>query len=268
MKNLITSFAMSLVTSILVYLGLNLLKFEKELLLGLASIPFVALHHIYEALERSQAKRQIIKSPENLPTLEGFAMPWYLLTIYGALMIVGITQGAGGIGAILAHAYAKPGMPSSKMAFDAAFPLETVMAIAAFPFTVVGCFFVGRWIGVRSRTHGFLSVCVTTALGLGLAHLLDFALLSDNDIQGSYSTGKSLALFLWLTAGGTVLLTPIGLIGLWRGRKKRLTKYAAYLFSLLPVDSKVAFVDLAYEEARLVASKQVNAAQLARKESS
>ena len=240
------SFAMSLLTSIVVYLGLSTLSpLHGEALVGLASIPFVAVHHVYEALEKSQTKRQIIKSPKNLPTLEGFAMPWYLVTLYSALMIVGIVQAASGIGTLLAMAFLEQVSP--QMSIPGALPLVGG-----------GSFFVGRWIGVRSRTHGFLSLCVAPALGYSLSNLVNFAFLSDAQVMGVTHGGKSLVAFFWLVAGATAVFMPIGLVGFWRGRKNRLTRYVAYLFSLLPGDSRTAFVDLAYEEARLVASKQAN----------
>jgi hypothetical protein len=44
-----------------------------------------------------------------------------------------------------------------------------------------------------------------------------------------------------------------GLLGIWRGRRRRLAGYLEYLLSVLPLESRGALVDLAYEEAKRAA---------------
>jgi len=244
MKNLVISFAMSLVASLLIYFGLSKLL-HGEPLVGLAAVPFVAVHHIYEALERKQTKRRIARSSENLPTLDAFVIPWPLLSCYGALIFLGINQLGTALGGIMASA--------SGANEQLIMPLAVVIGLII---TFVGTYFLGRWFGVRSKRLGLVSLLLAILAGMTLSKAFDFIVVSAETFKQLTHIEKSLAFFVFGIVVGTVLFASTGIIGLWFGRRRRLSRYLYYLLTLLPADSRAAIVSLAYDEARLVAAEQ------------
>lgn len=50
-----------------------------------------------------------------------------------------------------------------------------------------------------------------------------------------------------------IFLVP-GLLGYWRGRKYRLSKYLHYLLGVLPEETRDTVIDLAFDEAQKVAA--------------
>jgi hypothetical protein len=252
MKNLAISFAMSLIASVLIYFGLYFglgRSLHGEALVGLAAVPFVAVHHIYEALERNQTKRRIARSSENLPTLDALVIRWTLLICYGALIFLGINQLGTGLAAIVYNA--SGGNEELKLPF---------VAIVALAINVIGVYFLGRWFGVRSKRLGLVSLFFGILLGLVLSKATDFIFVPPAKFKSLVGMDKSWVFFLFVVVVGTVLYTSIAAIGLWRGRRRRLSRYLYYLLTLLPADSRATIVSLAYDEARLVTAKQSNAA--------
>ena len=49
-------------------------------------------------------------------------------------------------------------------------------------------------------------------------------------------------------AGNFGSMTVPGLIGVWRGKRMRLTRYLGYLLSRLPMDTRFAIVNMVYDE--------------------
>jgi hypothetical protein len=248
MKNLVISFGMSLVTSVIVYFGLSALSLHGEALVGLASVPFVAVHHVYEALDRRQTKQRVSKAPEKLPTLGRFALPWYLIACYGAVIVFGIVQVSGGIAGLLA---ALSGIQSQHVP-----PVAKFIATAL---VLVGSYFLGVWAGVRSRRLGFLSFLLGAFIGQVVCHTLESVIVSPSAYREFYGSDNTIALLPLKAIGGTVVFAPLGAIGFWRGRRRRLSRYLFYLLSLLSPESRAALVDLAYDEARVLSASPVAA---------
>ena len=254
MKNLAISFATALVSSVIMYFGLSMIL-HGEALVSLAAVPFSAVSPIYEALERRQTTQRITKAPDNLPTFDGFAIPWYLVTCYGALTVIGIVQGCTGLGGALAARAALAGA----VVGDARHVALIAVAIAI-PLILAGFYFLGVWVGVRSGRLGFLSLLLAIAIGQAIIHTADFLLAPPTQFKAFFGADKTGAIIVLPVIGGIILFTPIAAIGLWRGRRRRLSRYLFYLLSLLSPESRTAIVALAYDEARLISSKRPNAA--------
>jgi hypothetical protein len=61
------------------------------------------------------------------------------------------------------------------------------------------------------------------------------------------------------------ILVP-GLLGFWRGRRERTSKYMVYLLSALPEETQNSLVDLAFEEVREIVEARRSSPQHSRSE--
>jgi hypothetical protein len=66
----------------------------------------------------------------------------------------------------------------------------------------------------------------------------------------------SINLYLRLLLQGIAVWMPVGLIGYWFGRKARLYRYVMYLLRVVSPATRVALVDILYEEAVKMTGEQ------------
>jgi len=243
MKTLALAFGSSLATSIVFY-ALLASSGLGENALHIALIPLLGTSHLYELMEKRQAKHNISLSPKSIFTFKGFAIPWYAMLIYGTFIYIGIGESTSGVGGIMMRF-----MPDASDALRG-----TGFRLIQFPIMVFAVYLLGFWIGSRCAAHGLIATILAVYLGHTLAKLLDLVVLSESAIAG-FGGGRE---YLWvrILLGASIFAVP-AILGFWRGSRTRISKYLQYLLAVLPPETRTTIVTLAYEEAQTSAAKRV-----------
>jgi hypothetical protein len=96
----------------------------------------------------------------------------------------------------------------------------------------------------RSVSKGLLAIFLSCVFARVASSLLDLTLMSTTELT-SY-TGMAVWQQIVL---GVVLLSAVGCLGYWRGRRQRLAAYLTYLLGRVPTDRREAIVKLAFAQA-------------------
>ncbi|HEX3808083.1 MAG TPA: hypothetical protein VHW02_00150 [Rhizomicrobium sp.] len=242
-------------------LGLGLLIFgvsypllqSKEMAEGFAAIPIVGSNHIAEMLERQAARQSLSPNqPTSLKTPHGFEMPWYLLAVYGTIVLVAVVQLAGGLAGLIVG-IASQGHSDMQNMLPA-------VAILSIPTQLIGGYYVGRWIGTRSEAkRGVMTVVACSALAAIITRAIDISVVSGPDAPALYQNMNA-GTFLYFCLISFAIFAASALLGYWRGTKIRLYKYMQYLLGVLPLGTRSTLVDLAYEEAEKAGTSHVASA--------
>jgi hypothetical protein len=244
------AFAMAMASCVTLFLIISSFVAEREVAVGVATLPFVSVSHVYEMLERHDARKPTdAKSATDIASFSGFGLHWLLVVGLGVLILVGIMNLMLMIAWLLCTISAASG---------ATFPSARAMVPIGLPFGLAGGYLLGRWIGGRIRSHGILAVLTVVVLGTTLGKALDFLGLSPAELKEIYGpdglagSAGSIEDFLVQISFGVVLYFSVAAIGYWRGRRNRQVKYFRYLLNVLPADTRDTIVGMAYDEARVV----------------
>lgn len=246
MKTLALAFASTAAGSIAFYVILSLFGLGENAL-HIALIPLLGTSHLYELMEKNWAKRNLSMSPKSIFTFEGFAIPWYVMILYGAFICIGLAEGISGVGGIMARLTTPA---------DASYAIRApIMKAVQLPLTVLAFYLLGFWIGSRCAAHGLIVTIVSIFLGHTLMRLLDVVLMPESAFEVFYGRSKDLAALVPGFLFGTSVLSILTILGFWRGSRTRMSKYLQYLLAVLPPETRTTIVNLAYEEARTAAAK-------------
>lgn len=248
MRTLSIAFAMAMACCLTLYFLVSAIVAEREVAIGVATLPFVSVSHVYETLERAGVRRaQAAGTSEAVASFQDFGLPWVLVVLCGALMVIGIMN----LAVLGAEALA-----AVSSAEGTVFPTAKSMMPFDLPFAVVGSYLLGRWIGGRCRSHGVLALLAACVFGATLGKAIDFLALSMSDLRDVYGEdglvagAGTFADFFAQAALGAMLYSVVGGIGYWRGRRNRQSKYLRYLLTALPRETRDTLLGMAYEEAR------------------
>ncbi len=237
MKDLLISFSISLAASICLFSVLTFVfEMEAHGAAGIAGLPFIASHHIYEALERDSDKRKT-QSSRNVPVRapDDFYLSWKVSAVLYALFLFGVIQITPLL--VMFCAVVADGGDNPKMYFAVATPFNLIAAYAA-----------GRWLGMRVSRFGIPAVLIGGTATIVAAKLLDFYFVTGDRDLGFLAAKGFADLGIFCTVGSILVSIP-GLIGYWRGRSYRLVRYFRYLLTSLSPDTRETLVNMAYEEA-------------------
>jgi hypothetical protein len=96
--------------------------------------------------------------------------------------------------------------------------------------------------------------------------LLELLVMSPEVWQSFYGPERTvLSLLVLVFVQFAFILVP-GLLGFWRGRRERTSKYMVYLLSALPEETQNSLVDLAFEEVREIVEARRSSPQHSRSE--
>lgn len=214
--------------------------------LEISALPLSGVPHIADLLERRQAKKSLAPGHETaIPSLQGYAISWHFMALYGAIILFAVTQIGSGLGGLIAGA----ALPFSETMSESA---AAIILITSSIVAITGAYFLGRWIGTRSGSFGILAVVVMVALASFVSRALDYMFLSPEEFELIFGFEVSPLEIAIQYLIGVAILSAVGLIGYWRGRRRRLSKYLNYLFGILPQDTRQILVGLAFDEAQAV----------------
>jgi len=245
MRTLGIAFAMALASCVGLFLLMSAIVAQREVALGVATLPFAAVSHVYETLERAALRSSGAVSAEiGIASFKGFGLPWFVIAPCGIAIVLGFMNAA----VLLAYAIALVCVING-----ASFATGAAFIPISFPFSVAGAYLLGRWIGARCRSHGIPVVVAVSILGAFLAKAVDFLLLPDEmlkNLYGTILTGVVIQDYLVQAAGGSVFILIFAAFGYWRGRHNRVLKYFRYLLGAIPPATRETLLTMAYDEAR------------------
>jgi hypothetical protein len=259
MKVLVAAFGITLVISVSVYAVIKFaLGIEGHLPEEAAAFSFIASTHIYEALEKTVARRDLQSGEKSgIYNFAAYTIPWLALLLYATIFVVGVTQ--------LVGFYI--GLVTNIAGLD--FGLSTA-GFLQLPVICYGTFVIGRWVGSRCRTHGVSIVILAILVAIVGDHLVMTRLYPDevnksfenapeevkNFLETFGISNKAAWAYVLTSALGVLVYSTAGCFGFWRGFKHRTERYAAYLFRILPESSRQILVGLAYDEVQSLRPKQ------------
>jgi hypothetical protein len=210
---------------------------------ALAALPITAFPKIGEFLEQQDGRRKLTAGKRTpIYDFRGFQIRWSLMTLYGVLVLFAVDLVVSSISGMAAGAiirYSGGDMEDQDILEYSTIWLFTIIL----PASMTGAYFVGRWIGTRCSWSGSIVVFFVIFLDVSLEIGVNWLLRGGHD---------PILLFLNLLRLPFVLC--VALIGYSRGRNYRLSKYLHYLLSVLPVETRDAVVELAFDEAQKVAA--------------
>ena len=173
------------------------------------------------------------------------------MVLYGALALWTLGQAAGGLAGLVLSVVLQPyhdGPPPARL-------LLAMAVIGPTMLTIFAAYFVGRWIGTRCLRRGIVAIVLVAVLTAVGAVAVDVLATTDEYYREMFDAERlSPAHILTRVALVSFNILVPGLIGYWRGRKLRLSKYLHYLLGVLPAETRDTVVDLAFEEAQKVAA--------------
>lgn len=226
---------------------LVLFRIQPEFAKIVASAILGSLVTVYKYLKDKEIKLHFLKAIEGGVNVQRFTLKWYLIIIYGSLVLIGISQFAGGVGGVLTALIL--GNPSG---------LNLTGAFIGIVINPVLFFLFGTWVGKKSDKHGILAIFITM-LVVGIPDVLFLFLMPESFFQEFFNQAKGAALQqMFLMKPFYYLISVlIALLGYWRGRRRRLVAQLQDLFRVLPRDIQATIVDLVYEEATKISSEKV-----------
>jgi len=244
MKNLILALGISFAAAFGIYSAGHFLINNDDVAKALAALPIVGCQQIAEMIERQTARRNLTAGHEGtVQSFEGFCIPWPLTAAYATFALIAVIQASSFlIGAIIGAAGLASNVANA----------VTAILLIDFPIALAGAYFVGQWVGTRSRSHGIFAVLTTVFLSVLINQTLTIYFVPQEIYQHTFQHEKTLTSFIGTVGGGFLLLLLPCLIGYWRGSKRRMIKYMQFLFAVLPADTKSTLVDLASQEANRV----------------
>jgi hypothetical protein len=255
MKNLGISFGLSFAASAAFFCILYfLMKLEEHAAYSIAGLPLIASGHLCEVLERREGKRETANPIEgrltNIYSYEKFFFAWPLTAVYGTIILLAFAEFLGGVSGILLSIFgderSTDGVPKTIFAF-------------LLPITVIAGYLVGRWIGSRSRRGGVVAIFLVAPLSAILDKTVESMMISSDDFKQLYGVPETFGAVIEHTGATAAILLVTGLVGYWRGRRMRFSKYLRYLLGILPSDTRDTLMGLAYEEALKVMSRRAAA---------
>jgi hypothetical protein len=244
MKNVALSVLVVLVLGTVVVATLSMFEMTKEAAKPIVGSFPLTIPAVHQLLQKSGSRLSLSPKKRGVVSLQGYTMPVVMLAFYGILIMLSMSEMMGFLAGAAALA---AGVAVEK--------LGNILALAIVPQMIVA-YFVGRWIGVRSRSKGLLAV-LAVAFFVPLIDLVIILLRPDLG-KPFFPQKPTIAELLIVLLVSAVKLGVPALFGFWRGRVIQLSRYLAYLLRALPQDSRDALVNLASDEAKRLASNSAS----------
>lgn len=237
MKNVALSVLIVLVLGTVLVATLSMFEITKEAAKPIVGGFPLAIPAVHQLLQKSGSRLSLSARKRGVVSFQGYTMPVVMVALYGFLILLSTSEM---MGFLTGFAGAAAGVAAEKAFY--------INLLAIIPEMIVA-YFVGRWIGVRSKSKGLFAT-------LAIAFFVPFI-----DYAGAILLSITKA-----TMGGFLVTLLIGVVkygvpavlGYWRGRVIQLSRYLAYLLRALPQESRDALVNLASDEAKRLASNHAS----------
>jgi hypothetical protein len=234
MKNIALSVLIVLVFGAVLVATLSMFEVTKEAAKPIVGGFPLAIPAVHQLLQKSGSRLSLSATKRGVVSLQGYTMPVVMLALYGFLILLSTSEI---MGFLTGFAGAAAGVTAGNALY--------INLLAIIPQMIVA-YFVGRWIGVRSKSKGLFAT-LAVAFSVPFIDLAGAVLLS---ITGKHTMGE----FLIMLLISAIKYAVPAVFGYWRGRVIQLSRYLAYLLRALPQESRDALVNLASDEAKRLAS--------------
>ncbi len=215
---------------------------------------------VHQWLDKMLEKRDITPSlsalPKGLVRFNGFTLPWSRMIVYATLVLVGLfnlsAYAAAAVAGLTTAASQAHLVLGGWVAQPATLPGRTLFAIGTAFAIFVSPYLVGIWIGERCDRFGLLTVTTAALSAKVVDSLMSFILIEPKTFEALFGRPKTVDLLLEQAALGGLVMILSGMLGFFKGRRERLSKYLGYLLNRLPVNSRNVLIDIAYEEAHRI----------------
>ena len=167
-------------------------------------------------------------------TLVGFAAV-NLATLLSGFVVGSVVAGPGSLD--------KSGLETLRLQLNADL-LNPVALVCELPIL----FMVGRWVGQRCAKQGIMIVLVSAFLTLFAASLVHLFMMSGTGPGAAPGFANGIGSFLLPQVSGALIFSAVMLVGYLLGQRQRLPTYFSYLLHQVSPASRLAIVDLAYEQ--------------------
>lgn len=214
---------------------------------GGAAFAVAGLPSISSWIEQLEAKRSSVPGAKMaIRSFEGFSISFPAAIAFGAIVAIAVINLSGAFVGFIAGAIGAV----AHIGEDAEGDLLRTASIGNIPIICIGFYLFGRWLGARTRKHGLYAVGLAVLIASVTTRLADFFLLPAETWRSLFRMDAGVRQLLLLIAMQVALIAGPTLLGFWRGRKMRLSRYMAYLLSALPEETRDSLLDLAYEEVK------------------
>jgi hypothetical protein len=240
MKNLVLAAGIVFLAAICLFGLLILAGIERAGAMSVATMPLGGIVYVHQTLDKRDMKPNLRALPRGVVTLEGFALPWYQMLVYGALMFAALKQIGGFIGGVTAGL---AGVESDNA-------LTVIATVVGNLVAIIGVYAICFWIGTRCDKYPYLVGLGVPIFGHMIGITVDYLILSSAEFTAFFGQPKSLGFFIVGVISGTLVVVLFALLGIWRGSRARLSAYLSYLLGSLPPDTRNTIIDLTYEEVK------------------
>jgi len=247
MKNFIFAFFIVLFLVCILILVIALLEIPIEISQALIGTFTVFVLYVDRLLEKKDiAKTNSVPLSDRIVQFKSFGMASTVMIFYGTLILLLIAN-FGGL--------------FTGLALDSRNDKIIIISMCiAVVLMLAGSFFIGHWVG--SRCSEGIAKGVVTLLAIYIAYgllklLMDIAVADDIIFLLEIPHEQKWLILIMMNLMGVVVFFIISLIGYCFGRRRRLSKYMDYLMRILSPDTRYILVELAYDEAKRLASDRV-----------
>jgi hypothetical protein len=210
----------------------------------LSSIPLMSFTELLKFLERREGRKNLAAGKRApIYDLSGFQIAWPLMALYGCFLLISIDFVSTGP-AVLVDGYIVDIEKPVRNACRLGLVLST-----NWPIMILFAYLVGRWIGTRCSRGGVIAVLLAIIISTPFWRAVD--LLTPEEEEFIFTPSEQLLDLFRLP-----FLICAGLIGYWRGKKYRLSRYLHYLLDVLPAETRNTVIGLTVEEARKISSSK------------
>ena len=239
MKNLILAFCIAIFTMVILFLLFTSLGIDKTTVGSFSSVVLGGIPMIHKTLNKSKEKKlnpQISK--KRFVPFANYTLSFKLLLVYSFLLYIATMQLVGGlIGWMVVY---NGGNLLNMQDHEAVLLLIIIIPI---------CFFIGRWIGIKSSKKGVILVLLSVFLARFSVSCIDHLILPTDHFELIVGDKPSLDLFIFQISVGWIFLSVCSLLGYWRGKRKQLISYFGYLIARVEPSIRKTIIELAFEEA-------------------
>jgi hypothetical protein len=261
MKTMTISFLFAAVLAAALFLVVWYLTDSAEAAKGASAFAVTALPSISNWLEQSRARQSVVPGNKtNIQSFNGFAISPWVTVVIGTVVGVAIFNFASFLTGVVAALVKVPA--TNGLAFESGDVggLLRKVSLANIPIIMVGFYLLAKWLTWRSRNGIMvvLSVVVLTSIAI---KSIDFFFLTSATWQSLFGMEKTVSTLLLLMSGQLVLVLIPSLLGFWRGRREKTSRYMAYLLATLPQETQNSLLDLAYDEVTKIVEARRKATQ-------
>jgi hypothetical protein len=241
MKNVALSVLIVLVLGTVLVATLSMFEITKEAAKPIVGGFPLAIPAVHQLLQKSGSRLSLSARKRGVVSLDGYTMPVVMLALYSILIMLSVSEV---MGFLASSAAVAAGVTKENFVY--------IIALTIIPQMIVA-YFVGRWIGVRSKSKGLFAI-LAVAFFTPFIDLV-YVLFHPSPVL---PIARTIGEFLISLLTAAVKLGVPAVFGYWRGRGIQLSRYLAYLLHALPQDSRDALVNLASDEAKRLASNSAS----------